>query len=251
MTDDVFDAHIARALAPVSGELSPAADVLATIRSRTRRRAHGHIALVAVAVVVVAVVGVSGLALASALGLFRTVPTHINVTQPGASGGPPVQGIKIGQPYTTSLQHAQAIAGYQLLTLSAGTVESVTAVPPATRSNGQPLSPTEVLKPSFQIEYVVDGTSVQLVEDPVTPGSSLQLSVKWYGAPNTHQATVDGFNVIWQGINANSVDTVAFQTTSGTLLYMTSGPGATTGPAPGLGNELSLNGYVELIEGMS
>jgi hypothetical protein len=249
MTDDVFDGHVTKALTAMPGELSSAADILASIRTRSQRKAHGRVALVAVAVVAVAVIGGAGLALASALGVFRTVPTQIHVTHPG--GSEPLNGNKVGQPFTTSLQAAEAIAGYHLLTLDSGTVELVTVVPPTTRSNGQPLSPTEVMKPSFQIDYVVNGTSVQLVEDPVTPGSLLQFSVKWYGAPNTHQATVDGYNVIWQGGDENSVETVAFETTSGTLVYMTSGPNGWVGPGPGLGKQLSLSGYVHLMEGMS
>jgi hypothetical protein len=251
MTDDFFDAHLTNALTAVPGELTSAADILATIRTRKQRKAHRGMALVAVAAAVVAVIGGTGLALASAAGLFRTVPTHIHITQPGGGGPQPVIGNRVAHPYTTSLQHAEAIAGYPLLTLDTGTVELVTVVPPTTRADGQPISPTEVLKPSFQIDYVVNGTSVQLVEDPVTPGSSLQLNVKGYGAPDTHQATVDGYRVIWQGTDEDSVDTVAFQTTSGTLVYMTSGPGATPGPGPGIGKELSLRGYVELMQGMS
>ncbi len=248
MTDDVFDARIATALAAMPGELGSAADLLATLRARKQRKTHGHVALVAVAVVAIAVVGGAGLVLASAMGLLRTEPTRVHVTQPGTQ---PANGNRVGQPYTTSLQHAETIAGYPLVTLGVGTVELVTVVPPTTRANGQPISPTEVLKPSFQIDYLVDGTSVQLVEDPVTPGSPLQFSVKGYGASNTHQATVDGYHVIWQGADENRVDTVAFQTTSGTLVYMTSGPGATTGPGPGIGAELSLSGYVALMQGMS
>jgi hypothetical protein len=250
MTDEVFDTHIANALATARGDLSSVADVLATIRTRTQRKPHGRMALVAVGVVIVAIVGGTGLALASALGLFRTVPTQIDVTQPG-KGVEPVQGLRFGRPYSTSLEHAKAIAGYQLLTLGAGTLESVTVIPPVTRSDGQPISPTEVLKPSFQIEYIFNGNSVQLVEDPGTPGSVFPFSVKWYGAPNTHQTTVNGYHVIWQGVDQTSVDTVAFQTTSGTVVYMTSGPGATPGPGPGLGKELSLSGYLGLMEGMS
>ncbi len=249
MIDDVFDARIAQALAPMPGELTSAADVLATIHTRPQRTTHRRVVLVAVVVVVIAVVGGAGLALGSALGLFRTEPTHVQVTQPG-SGSEPTKGNIAGQPFTTSLQNAQAIAGYPLLTLDTGTVELVTVVPPTTTASGQPISPTEVLKPSFQIDYTVNGTSVQLVEDPVTPGSPLRLSVK-AGAPNTHQATVAGYNVIWQGTDEKSVDTVAFETTSGTVVYMTSGPGGWPGPGPGRGSELSLNGYVELMQGMS
>jgi hypothetical protein len=251
MTDEPFDAHIAKALAAMPRELTSAADVLATIHARQQRKTHRGMALVAVAVVAVAVIGGTGLALASTAGLFRTVPTHIHVTQPGGGGTQPANGNKVAHPYTTSLQQAEAIAGYPLLTLDTGTVELVTVVPPTTRANGQPISPTEVLKPSFQIDYVVNGTSVQLVEDPVTPGSSLQLSVKGYGAPDTHQATVDGYRVIWQGADEDSVDFLAFQTTSGTLVYMTTGPGASPGPGPGIGKELSLSGYGTLMEGMS
>lgn len=251
MIDDVFDTHIWNALAPMPGELSVAADILATLHTRKQRKSHGRVAVVAVAVLVIAVVGGTGLALASALGLLRTVPTTVHVTQPGGSGPQPANGYKHAQPYTTSLQQAKAIAGYPLLTLDTGTVERVLVAPPTTTANGQPISPLQVLKPSFEIDYTINGTSIQLVENPRIPGSSLQLSVKWYGAANTHQATVIGYHVIWQGADENSVDTVAFQTTSGTLVYMTSGPGGWPGPGPGLGKELGLSGYIALMQGMS
>lgn len=249
MIDDVFDVRIAKALAPMPGDLGSANDILATIHARKQRTTHGRLVLVAAVVLVIAVVGGTGLALASALGLFRTEPTSVHVTQP--SGPEPANGNKVAEPFTTSLQQAKAIAGYPLLTLDAGTVEQVLEVPPTTTADGQPISPAEVMKPSFQIDYTVNGTSVQLVEDPVIPGSSLQFWVKWYGAANTHQATVNGYHVIWQGADETSVDTVAFQTTSGTLVYMTSGPGGSPGPGPGLGKELGLSGYVALMQGMS
>ncbi len=250
MIDDVFDRRISDALAPMPGELSAAVDIMATIQRRRQRKPHGHVALAAVVVVVIAVVGGAGLALASALGLFGTEPTHVHVTQPGGSSQP-ANGNRVGQPYTTSLQNAEAIAGYPLLTLDAGTVQLVTVVPPTTTADGQPVSPTEVMKPSFQIDYIVNGTSVQLVEDPVIPGSPFQLSVKGYAASSVHQTTVDGYHVIWEGTDANSVDTVAFETTSGTIVYLTSGPAAWPGPGPGLGKQLSLSGYVSLMHGMS
>lgn len=251
MIDDVFDARIANALAAMPGELSSAADILATIHTRGQRKTHSRVALVAIVVVVIAVVGGTGFALASALGLFRTVPTSVHVTQPNGSGTQPTNGNKVGEPYTTSLQLAKEIAGYPLLTLDTGTVKLVTVVPPTTDADGQPISPTEVMKPSFQIDYIVDGTSVQLVEDPVIPGSPLQLTIKGYAASNTHQATVAGYHVIWQGVDENSVDTVAFQTTLGTLVYMTSGPAGWPGPGPGVGKQLPLSGYVALMQGMS
>ena len=124
MIDDVFDRRISDALAPMPGELSAAVDIMATIQRRRQRKPHGHVALAAVVVVVIAVVGGAGLALASALGLFGTEPTHVHVTQPGGSSQP-ANGNRVGQPYTTSLQNAEAIAGYPLLTLDAGTVQLV------------------------------------------------------------------------------------------------------------------------------
>jgi hypothetical protein len=250
MIDDVFDTRISDALMPVPGQLSSAADILATIQVRRQRKPHGHVALAAVVVVVIAVVGGTSLALASAFGLFGTEPTDVHVTQP-KGGFQPANGNRVGQPYTTSLQNAVALAGYPLLTLSAGTVQLVTVVPPTTNANGQPVSPTEVLKPSVQIDYIVNGTSVQLVEDPVIPGSAFQLSVKGYAASRVHQATVDGYHVIWEGADENSVDTVAFETTSGTKVYMTSGPAGSPGPDPGFGKQLSLSGYVALMQEMS
>jgi hypothetical protein len=233
------------------GDLRTAADILATIHSRKQRTTHSRIALVAVVVLVIALVGGTGLALASAIGLFRTESTTVHVTQPTGNGPDSGNGNKVGPAYTTSLDHAKAIAGYPLLTLGTGTVELVTVVPPTTTADGQPISPTEVMKPSFQIDYTVNGTSVQLVEDPVTPGSPLQFTVKSGGQSITHQATVDGYHLIWQGADESSVDTVAFQTSSGTLVYMTSGPGAWPGPGPGVGTQLSLNGYVALMQRMS
>lgn len=250
MIDDVFDMRISDALQPMPGELSSAADILAMIHTRRLRKPHGQVALAAVVVVVLAVIAGTGLALASALGLFGTEPTRVHVTQPGG-GTQPANGNRVGSPYTTSLQNAKSIAGYPLLTLATGTVQLVTVVPPTTTASGQPVSPTEVMKPSFQIDYIVNGTSVQLVEDPVIPGSPFQLSVKGYAASSVHQTTVDGYHVIWQGTDENSVDTVAFETTSGTIVYMTSGPAGSPGPGPGIGKQLSLGGYVALMEGMS
>jgi hypothetical protein len=254
MTDDVFDLHIAKAVSARERDLSSAADILATIRSRGRRGHRGRTAFIAAGAVVIVVVMGSGLAVASAFGAFRTVPTHIHVTQPESTGGSGqgINGLKVGQQYTTSLEHAKAVAGFQILSLGErGTLQSVTVHPPLTRSNGQPAEPGEILKPSIALEYLVNGTTVRFIEDPVTPGSSLQFSVKWYGAATTHQASVDGIQLIWEGADDNNVSMVAFQTISGTLVYMTSGTSASSGPTPAAGTSLSLAACIALIEGMS
>jgi hypothetical protein len=252
MNDDVLDSHLTWALAASDHELNPISDVLTTVHRQRNGRRRKTASLIVAAVVGVTAVAGSGIALASAFGLFRTVPTHIHVTQPGAGSGGGVAGVKFAQPYTTSLQHAKAVAGFHILTLGdGGTLQSVRVIPPVTRSNGQPVSPREVLKPSIELEYLVAGTTVGITEDPVVATSALQWMVKYYGAGSAHQTTIYGLHLIWQGANVNAVATVIFQTTTGTLVILTSGEAASNGPTPASGKDLSLNSYAQLVAGMS
>jgi hypothetical protein len=251
MNDDVLDWHLRRALAVSDHELNPISDVLTTIHSRRHIR-RSRTAMIAAAIVVVTALAGTSVALASAFGLFGTVPTHIHVTQPGTGSGGGVSGLKFGQAYTTSLQHARAVAGFHILTLGdEGTLQSVRVIPPVTRSNGQPISPTEVLKPSIDLEYLVNGTTVRITEDPVVATSALQWMVKYYGASSAHQGTIYGLHLIWDGANENTVATVVFQTTAGTLVILTSGEAASDGPTPASGKDMSLSAYAQLIGGMS
>jgi hypothetical protein len=192
----------------------------------------GGIPLTAVGVLLVAGCGGS---LASsrgpATGLIRTVPVQIQVTHPspGENGGP-VTGLTGGDTYTTSLDHAQAVAGYHILTFpaSADALDSVRLHSPVTHSDGRPMSADQILKPSVELVYRYRATTISVIEDPVKPSPSLQFPVKDYGAANNHTANVDGTNVVYSGPDS-SVDTIGFQTTEGLLVFMSCGKG---GPLP-------------------
>jgi hypothetical protein len=183
----------------------------------------GGIPLTAVGVLLVATCGgSSGSSRGPVTGLIRTVPVQIQVTHPspGENGGP-AAGLTGGGSYTTSLDHAQAVAGYHILTLpaSAGALDSVRLVLPVTHSDGRPMSADQILKPSVELEYRLRATTISVVEDPVKPSPSMQFSVKDYGAANTHTATVDGTNVVYSGPDL-SVGMISFQTTEGLLVIM-------------------------------
>jgi hypothetical protein len=158
-------------------------------------------------------------------GLIRTVPVQIQVTHPspGENGGS-ATGLTGGGSYTTSLDHAQAVAGYHILTLppSAGALDSVQLLAPITHADGRPMSADQILKPSVELYYRYRATRISVVEDPVKPSPSLQFSVKDYGAANTHTANVDGTNVVYSGPDS-SVGFIGFQTTEGLIVYMSSG----------------------------
>ncbi len=89
-----------------------------------------------------------------------------------------------------------------------------------------------------QLDAEIDARERELralgVAHPYIPNlmtSKLQWSVKWYGAPSTHTSSIDGFHVIYHGTETNS-DEVAFQTTDGLLVIMSTGVAAQSGPTP-------------------
>src|SRR5450759_3088270 len=115
-----------------------------------------------------------------------------------ASSRGPVTGLTGGDTYTTSLDHAQAVAGHPILTFpaSADALDSVRLHSPVTHSDGRPMSADQILKPSVELVYRYRATTISVIEDPVKPSPSLQFPVKDYGAANNHTANVDGTNAV-------------------------------------------------------
>ncbi len=251
MIDELFDRHVVAALAP-SHEWCSAAEVLAAVHARAGRRRHGRRVFVALAMTVVAALLASGAVLAASL--LRTVPVQIHVThpRPGNNVAGPVISVKGGQPYVTTLAHAQAAAGYHVLTLPAdvAALKSVTLLSPVTHLDGRPMSADEVLKPSINLVYLWHASMISVVEDPVKPSAALNLSVKDYGAPNTHTASVDGVNVVYSGTEANVIF-IGFQTTQGLDVFMSSETGAAPDASRSVSAPRSLADWGTLINAMS
>jgi hypothetical protein len=250
MIDEVFDTQLSRTLTATSSDIASATEILNRIRMRRINGGRATRAVLAICIAVVAL-GVGG-GVAVALGLIHTVPTQLNFTKPGQ--GPPTQlHAKVSQQpipagatwwmpglaYRTTLANAKQAAGYPILGLGVGTLQTVTVF----------LDP-QGGKPGVQLDYLVNGAPVSVGDNPAESSTSLQIYIKSGGiAANWHQVTVDGYDLIYLGQTTDSVGKVIFQTAGGTEVSISGG----SSPLPDgtLSPPLSLDQYVKLIEGMS
>jgi hypothetical protein len=182
-----------------------------------------HSLALALAVLVVSA-GVAYAAVAIA-----TVPTHVTVTGPNGQGLPPPlvspRAVVIpGVPKTVTFAQAQADVPYRILVLPASfaTPQQWQVIPPTTTQSGGPVVAGEVMEPQVFVTYLLSsGPTVTISEYPEKAGTPLNYYVKWYGAPSTHQATIDGYHVVYQSTGTTVSDFV-FKTTTGLEVWMSS-----------------------------
>lgn len=160
---------------------------------------------------------------------IATVPTHVTVTGPNGQGLPPPlvspRAVVIpGVPKTVTFAQAQADVPFRILVLPASfaTPQQWQVIPPTTTQNGGPVVAGEVMEPSVFVTYLLSsGPTVTISEFPEKAGAPLNVYVKWYGASSTHQATIDGYHVVYASTGANVSDFV-FKTTTGLEVWMAS-----------------------------
>jgi hypothetical protein len=241
MTENEFARFIKQGLGTplVSPALSLriADDVRKRQTTRGDSRAHDggrrrHLPLLAIAVAVAIVLVGAGAVFAGYL--LQTVPVHVISGHPEA-GSYAHKVAPNTEPYKTSLAHAQAVAGFHILTLPAaeGQLQSVT-VYPGTGGSSQAYS--------VVIMSQARGTVIQIVEDPEPPESSFNFNVKPYGASQTHTATIDGINIVYAG-DSQSTYFIGLQMSDGLVIFMRSDASN--------GNPLSVQQWVELVKELS
>ncbi len=159
---------------------------------------------------------------------IATVSTHVTVTGPQGQGMPsPLVSLKAvvpGMPKTVTFAQAQADVPYPILVLPASfaTAQQWQVIPPTTTQSGGPVVSGEVMEPQVFVTYLLaSGPTVTISEYPEKPGTSLNVYVKWYGAPSTHQATIDGYHVVYHSTGTTVQDFV-FKTTAGIEVWMSS-----------------------------
>jgi hypothetical protein len=240
MKDDIHDGDLSSRLQRAAADIAAKTPIARPPRAATelgplrlfRSVSAGSVAgprrlrhSVALALAVLAVsVGVAYAAVAIA-----TVPTHVTVTGPNGQGLPPPlvsPGAVVipGVPKTVTFAQAQADVPYRILVLPASfaTPQQWQVIPPTTTKSGGPVAAGEVMEPQVFVTYLLSsGPTVTISEYPGKAGTPLNVDVKWYGARSTHQATIDGYHVVYHSTGTNVSDFV-FKTTSGLEVWMSS-----------------------------
>lgn len=209
ISDTVFDQHLREALGPPPNIVSTAGMLNLMERRRSGRKRR---LLFAVGVGLALALAAGGTVFAS--NMLKTVPVKVISGHPEA-GSYAHDAPASGDSYKTTLEHAQAVAGFHILTLPAkeGPLESVTVSPASS------ISASHVT--SIELEYRARGTVIQIVEDPKTPESLFQMNVKRYAAAQAHTATIDGVHIIYDG-DSNATYWIGLQTTDGVVLFLRS-----------------------------
>lgn len=186
---------------------------------------------------------------------FTTVPTHVTVTGPNGQGIPPSSvpsnDIVPSMPQTVTFAQAQQDVAFPILVLPASiaTPQQWQIVPPERTKSGGPVSPGEVMTPQVYVIYLLSsGATVSISEYPEQPGTPLNVDVKWYGAASTHQATVDGYRVVYQSTGSD-VGNIVFKTTTGLEVWMSPSQNLADVSAPVV--PVTLAQWVSLIEALS